>query len=214
MLSIKIKDESLQLLPQRALFRPSNSTLYIADTHWGKDETFRAHYIPLPKGSLQESLNRLSEALTITSAHRLVILGDLLHTSHSLSLAVIEAIHYWRNHHHDLQIMLVEGNHDRGVAELPPEWRIDRCPNDNDDGIALRHKPSANPDTFSFCGHLHPTWTIRGLAKQEINVPCFLQTENNLIFPAFSLFSGSTVYTIQNIQHIYAIASTQVFKVR
>ncbi|MGB7340296.1 MAG: ligase-associated DNA damage response endonuclease PdeM [Phototrophicaceae bacterium] len=213
MLAITINSESLQLMPQRALFRPKNKTLYIADTHWGKDETFRAHHIPLPIGDLDENLSRLSFALNKTLAERLVILGDLLHTSHSLSRNIIQSIQIWRYTHVNLEILLIEGNHDSSVGELPPEWRIKRCSSFDDDGILLTHQPDINTDCFNFCGHLHPTWKIKGLGKQEVNLPCFLQIDQQVIFPAFSLFSGSSIYRIQDNQHVYALTDTQVFKI-
>lgn len=215
MFPITIQDESFQLLPHRALFRPQNNTLYIADTHWGKDETFRAHHIPLPQGGLDNSLNRLTDALTITSTNRLVILGDLLHTSHSLSPAVIQLVQNWRDKHHYLDISLIEGNHDKKIEHLPSDWNIKiHTSNLNDEGIILSHEPNYDMNDFVFCGHLHPTWTIIGTGKQKINLPCFLQTEKCLIFPAFSYFSGSTVYKNFNIEHVYVTTENKVFKIK
>ena len=215
MLSLTINDEVCQLLPQRALFRPKNKSLYVADTHWGKDETFRAHHIPLPEGGLNENLSRLSSALNITSAERLVILGDLVHSSHSLTSSVVKDIATWRKTYANLEVQLIEGNHDRGVGALPSEWRVKTySSNFDDEGIFLSHKPLLDVNYFSFCGHLHPTWTIRGQGKQQVNLPCFLQTNMSLIFPAFSLFSGSNAYQIHDIQHVYAITETQVLKIK
>lgn len=210
-MKITIHGEALTLLPQRALFRPKNRTLYIADTHWGKSATFRAHYIPLPEGLLADDLRRLSAALERTSAERLIILGDLTHTQHSLDPAVIETVQVWRENHAGLSIQLVAGNHDRHTKILPERWNIDVLDAQVEDGgFILAHKPHEVAEGFVFCGHLHPTWTLYGRGKQQMNVPCFIETSHQLIFPAFSRFTGSTTYQFKQMQHVYGITATQV----
>jgi DNA ligase-associated metallophosphoesterase len=203
--------EPLHLLPQRGVYRPSNDTLYITDTHWGKDATFRAHRIPLPEGTLHSDLTRLSNALHQTHAKRLVILGDLIHTEHSYTDSTIESVSHWRGSHPNLTIELITGNHDRGNP--PPEWKIIPLgANAADNGFFLSHQPQ--DISYNLCGHLHPAWTVRGKGRQEVRLPCFLETSTSLILPAFSEFTGTIHQLPDAIHHVYAVTSASVFQVK
>jgi len=42
-----VRGEELLLLPQRALWWPAQKTLLVADLHFGKAATLRAHGIPV-----------------------------------------------------------------------------------------------------------------------------------------------------------------------
>jgi metallophosphoesterase superfamily enzyme len=48
------------LLPGRAAFLPASATLLVADLHLGKAATFRQAGIPVPEGSAQADLARLT----------------------------------------------------------------------------------------------------------------------------------------------------------
>ena len=50
----------LHLLPERAVWWPQGRTLFIADLHMGKGATYRALGQPVPGGTTQETLDRLS----------------------------------------------------------------------------------------------------------------------------------------------------------
>src|SRR5215213_2758960 len=76
---IEFANESLHLLPDRAVYWPARSTLLVADVHFGKCATFRSLGVPVPAGSTQKDLARLTKLIELTSARRLVILGDLVH---------------------------------------------------------------------------------------------------------------------------------------
>ncbi len=77
--TVEIVGEKIALLPERALYRPVDRTLIVADPHWGKGAAFRAGAVPIPGADLHADLERLSRALERVSATRLVVLGDLLH---------------------------------------------------------------------------------------------------------------------------------------
>jgi uncharacterized protein len=215
MLDAKFGGELLQLLPQRGVYRPSNSTLYIADTHWGKDASFRALHVPLPTGGLQDDLKRLSEALEITGAERLVVLGDLTHSHHSFSEQTVARVAAWRMAHGECAVQLVVGNHDREVENLPVTWAIETlAPPHNDDGFLLTHFPEEHPNAFVLCGHLHPLWCLVGRGKQSLRLPCFIQTKGMLILPAFSTFTGATANHLHGVRRVYGITGEHVLQVR
>src|SRR5690606_27127945 len=75
---VTVAEQSLHLLPERAVLWEEANTLIVADTHWGKAATFRAAGLPVPSGTAAEGLERLSSALKRSGANRLVFLGDLL----------------------------------------------------------------------------------------------------------------------------------------
>src|SRR3954462_2682161 len=110
---IEFANESLHLLPDRAVYWPARSTLLVADVHFGKCATFRSLGVPVPAGGTQKDLLRLTRLLEQTNARRLVILGDLVHARAGRSPEITDAIAAWRGTHLQLRIMLVRGNHDR-----------------------------------------------------------------------------------------------------
>src|SRR4051812_22917577 len=97
--SLDLAGEQVALLPERAIFWPRQSTLFIADTHWGKDATFRANGMAVPGGILEADLERLTAVLTQTAAQRLIILGDLLHAKKGRAVSAFAAVAAWREQH-------------------------------------------------------------------------------------------------------------------
>ncbi|MDP3286967.1 MAG: DEAD/DEAH box helicase, partial [Methyloversatilis sp.] len=60
MLQLDIAGESMTLLAERALWWPAQSTLLIADAHFGKGVTFRARGVAVPSGTSDDTLDRLA----------------------------------------------------------------------------------------------------------------------------------------------------------
>ena len=65
---IDVAGQELILMPERAAFWERTQTLFIADAHWGKAATFRAHAIPIPMGTTTADLARLTSSLSDDSA--------------------------------------------------------------------------------------------------------------------------------------------------
>ncbi|MEO8270872.1 MAG: phosphoesterase, partial [Aureliella sp.] len=68
-----------RLLADRGLYWPKAETLFIADTHFGKEATFRALGVPVPVGSTAGTLGKIVKMLRDNNARRLCILGDMFH---------------------------------------------------------------------------------------------------------------------------------------
>ncbi len=214
MLTLDLADEWVTLLPHRALYRPRVATLYVADTHWGKTATFRARGIPLPDGDLEADLGRLSDALHLTGARRLVVLGDLTHAQVGLTPSVIATVTAWREAHAQIEIDLVPGNHDR-AGGLPAVWRVNwRGTEVEDAGWRLAHDPVDTGEGFGLHGHLHPAWPLNGKGRQQLTLPCFLQRSRSLVLPAFASFSGRSVTSVDDLEAVYVVSPTQVVRVR
>jgi metallophosphoesterase superfamily enzyme len=114
--SLYIGGEHLRLLPERALLWSREATLLLADLHLGKDELFRRSGIPVPAGTGQADLDRLTRLIQRHSIRRLVLLGDFVHAPPARGSAFLQQFAQWRAAHRALEFNVVAGNHDKRVA--------------------------------------------------------------------------------------------------
>lgn len=192
-------------LPQRGLFWPAQQALLVADLHWGKDSTFRAHGIPVSRGLLSDELERLIQLCRSTNAQHLWVLGDLCHSRDGLDDQVCGLIHEACQ---DLPPRaLIEGNHDRHLQRQVEAWGFDWWPEPTQiDGVALNHHPLPG-----IHGHLHPTfWVKRG--RERVRLPCFHYNQERLVLPAFTGFSNGVVMPQGANDKAIVIAGTQLFR--
>lgn len=202
----------MELLPERGLYWPERGLLAVADLHWGKSESFQQHGIPLPTGVLEDDLERLSRALRTTGARRLLLVGDLIHSRRGITAAVRERIATWRAGH-DVEMVLVRGNHDRHLKTLPPEWRLDVLETHTDEGpFRFAHHPEPATGRYSWAGHLHPVVRLSSGADR-LRLPCFHLGPSVGILPAFSAFTGGVDMTRRAGERIFAIAGEAVVEV-
>ena len=233
-------------------------TLILSDTHFGKAETFQEHGIPVPTDYTERDLDRLRQLVCTHDARRIIILGDLFHSTRNSSWdRVLAGFQSMKK----TELMLVMGNHDiihrsdyesigfRCVSRMscgpfllqhhPPghlvnDESFDQTMTQDDDKPDspmtrydkkngsyitqdvkkpgtfmtrhdeipekyLRHPDSESaPGTsspFFICGHIHPSFRIRGTARQRITVPCFWLRPGCLVLPAFGSFTGSHAVT-------------------
>ena len=216
-LSITYGEEALVLLPARAVWWPAQRTILIADTHFGKEATFRAAAIPVPDQTT-ELLQRISSILSVTSAVRLIILGDLIHARRGRCSATFRLIADWRQaHRKTLEVMLVRGNHDLAAGDPPEDWHI-RCVSDPESlgPFALAHVPPAAAGGLKhpvLAGHLHPVVRLSGPARVSLRLPCFLLRPHVLVLPAFSDFVDGKVPQIEPDDRVFAVADQRVLEV-
>lgn len=184
--------EALTLLPERALWWAAESTLFIADPHFGKAAAFRFAGIPVPETAHEDDLERLSQVLTHTSARRLVILGDFLHARTGRNEAMFAALSAWREGHAELEIVLVEGNHDRSSGALPEELRIVCVKGPWRLGpFHCRHEPEEDAEAVVLAGHIHPSYGLSDRIRSSVRAPCFHFSARVALLPAFGSFTGT-----------------------
>lgn len=189
---IDVAGERLVLLPEMAVWWPRRETVLIADTHFGKAATFRAHGIPVGDESLDHDLNRLSRVVSETGCERLVILGDLLHARQGRSPVTLNRVTEWRRRHRELSIELIKGNHDRAAGPPVEEWDFGLLPDGFEDGeFVYRHHPKPAAAGFVLAGHLHPKVILPMGAGAMIKLPCFWVREGLMVLPAFGSFIDS-----------------------
>jgi metallophosphoesterase superfamily enzyme len=91
--------------------------------------------------------------------------------------------------HSGLRVSLVLGNHDRHLPiDFHPQLEMVKEKSVGD--IRLVHEPSSAAQHPSISGHIHPTFYLRGKAKQGLKFPCFYLQERQIILPAFGRFTG------------------------
>jgi DNA ligase-associated metallophosphoesterase len=186
--SLVLCDETLTLLPQRAVWWEQRRTLFVSDLHLGKEATFRAAGMPVPDQT-EQLLRRLSWLVDEYSPTRLVVLGDLIHSRRGRCETTFELMTTWRRLYREVTVELIRGNHDRSAGDPPPDWQF-VCHADPHlcKPFALRHKPMAVPDHVVLAGHLHPTVRLTGRGRDSMKLPAFILRDQVLILPAFSEF--------------------------
>ncbi|MGM0557729.1 MAG: ligase-associated DNA damage response endonuclease PdeM [Myxococcota bacterium] len=209
---LEIRGHRFHLLPERAVWWPSESALFVADLHWGKDETFRQRGVPLPAGQLGHELARLRRVLERTGAEKLYVLGDLIHGRQGITPGVRDRIATWRTSIY-VEMILVRGNHDRHLPQLPESWHIDSHLEPLRVGeFALAHHPEPVTDGFAWAGHLHPTVELES-RSDKLRLPCFHIRKNVGVLPAFTAFSAGPRVKRQPADRIFTIAEEHVVEV-
>jgi DNA ligase-associated metallophosphoesterase len=212
--AVEVAGERLHLLGERAVWWERAGTLVVADLHWGKAATFRASGIPIPAGTTEADLGRLSAAVTRTAARRLVILGDLFHARAGRVPRTLGTIAAWRAAHPNLEVLLVRGNHDRHAGDPPAEFGFDVVNGPHPLGpFVLRHEPAPSPDGYVLAGHLHPGVRLHGPGRQSVRLPCFAFGRSVALLPAFSEFTGTAEREPRDGDRVYIIAGDEVFRV-
>ncbi len=189
-------DADIVLLAGRAAFLPKTSTVVCSDIHLGKAATFRHAGMPIPEGSAQQDLKRLSQIIQFCKAQRLVITGDLFHARSGCTAQVLDEFRSFCEQH-DTQVTLVVGNHDQSLGKRfrPYEVGIERCEKEIiEPPFRFVHNQPLDHDAetmhFTIAGHIHPTITIKGPSGDRITCRCFVATDIALILPAFGSFTG------------------------
>jgi len=188
------------LLPGRAAFLPKTSTIVCSDVHLGKAATFRHAGMPIPEGSAQHDLKRLSNIIQFCNAQRLVITGDLFHARSGCTPQVLDEFSSFCEQarvSHDTQVILVVGNHEQSLGKRfrPHEIGIDRCEKEIiEPPFRFVHNQPIDHDEeamhFTIAGHIHPTITIKSPSGDRMTCRCFVATNTALVLPAFGSFTG------------------------
>ncbi len=212
-LQIDLHNESLILLPERAIYWPRLNTLFVADAHWGKAAAFRAAAMAIPESS-EDDRARLDQIIARTNARQLILLGDLLHTKASRAQSTIETFSAWRATHPNLEIVLVRGNHDERAGDPPSEWRM-TCVDAPHliAPFALQHHPTPSPEGYTLAGHLHPGAVLNGAGRQTIKLPCFWFGAHVAVLPAFGSFTGTAAIRPRLGDRVFVVAGDEVIGV-
>lgn len=212
-LSVSLEGIELVLLPKRGLYWPEQQTLFIADTHLGKEATFRSQGVPVPRGSTQGTLSSISQMVQENQATRLILLGDMFHARSSISEDIQRLLDDFFVKHSQLRFTLVLGNHDRHLRTLPPNWPIEIVASGSQCGrISISHipqEPSQGSDLL-LCGHIHPAYRMSSRFESVGKLPCFWLTQRQLVLPAIGEFTGTQTVKAKSSDRIWVIADEQI----
>lgn len=211
-LAIDYAGHTVWLLPEHALWWPAQRVLFIADLHLGKAATYRALGQPVPSGTTQENLRRLSQLLLHYQPEQLVFLGDFLHAAQARTLSVLQALTAWRASLASLHCVLVRGNHDSRAGDPPPALGFEVVNEPYLLGpFAACHHPQTHTTHAVIAGHLHPALRLRGPARDRLRLPCFCFKDRQAILPAFGEFTGGWLVTPQAGLRLYAVGGQAVW---
>ena len=213
-----IQKNTFWVSSDRCLYWEEKNTLIASDVHLGKTGHFRKSGIGVPQGVYKDDLQRLMAQLYFFKADKLIIVGDLTHSTINKELDLFKK---WRNDFTSLHIDLVKGNHDiladtwyseNSILVSAEELIID--------GFCFRHEQHPNKKisdcptaTYTFSGHVHPGITLRGRGRQSMRLPCFYFTPAHCILPAFSRFTGTYSVEPKEGEIVYAIAENQLVRI-
>ncbi|MFN0128455.1 MAG: ligase-associated DNA damage response endonuclease PdeM [Verrucomicrobiales bacterium] len=223
-IGLRLGGQSLELLPERAVFWRDREVVLVADCHFGKASSFRQHGVAVPEGDTSEDLARLDRVIARTGARQLVVVGDFFHSPHGYGPEVVQALLDWRRRRSELCVALVPGNHDRALHRLPAGLALEIAPEPYElDGLTFIHDPgqaaihggeSASGERNYVCGHVHPAVRLGDGRVRGMRAPCFwLKAGSTLVLPSFGSFTGHAVITPRDGDRVFALAGAQVVEV-
>jgi DNA ligase-associated metallophosphoesterase len=207
-------DSRWRALPQRVALWLERRWLVVADAHFGKAATFRARGVPVPQGTTQANLARLTELIQRERLRRIVFIGDLLHAREAQGAETMQQLARWREQHAHLPVTLVEGNHDRAAGVLPADLHIELVAEPwTVQGIAFCHQPQRRDGFAVVAGHLHPCIRLNGAANDSLRTPCFWQRDGVLTLPAFGEFTGGASIAREPGDRVLAVADDRLIEI-
>ncbi len=214
-----IAGQTLHLLPERAVFWAEERMLLVADAHFGKAATFRAHGVPVPHGTTADNLERLDALIARWRVENIVFLGDFLHAREAQGTRTVDAIAAWRARHGGVTMTLVRGNHDARAGDPPSRLGIDVVDESWTIGpFSMRHHPTACEHGYVLAGHLHPGYRLVGRAGDGLRLPCFWfgdEAGSRVgVLPAFGAFTGTWIVDALPDDRVFVVAPDAVHAVR
>ncbi len=202
------------MLSNKTMFWPSQQAILLADTHFGKAATFRNEGIPVPAGTTDVMLQKISDTIEKTQAQSVYFLGDFCHSFSRYEKDFVSELTNWREKHQHIDMTLILGNHDLGQRTLfhKLEFTVVEEPL-LVGGVALCHYPETvvPQDTYKLAGHIHPSVSLVGGVDSLTKIPCFHFNETVGVLPAFGEFTGTHRIKPEPSDHVFAVADDQVF---
>ena len=206
---IHIHDNHFDLHPSGALYWVEKKTLMLADVHLGKVAHFRKNGIAVPREAEGAFYKKITLLFNEFEVKRLLFLGDLFHSFQNNEWHLFSA---WVKKQQST-LILIEGNHDVIPARKFEQLGMTITSNLSEDTFYFSHFPSEKEEYFVFCGHVHPGVKLKGAGLQQLKMPCFYQSQNQLILPAFGAFTGLHILTPKESDRIYVTSGKEVMEI-
>ncbi len=208
-MTIDIGGEELVLLYQKALYKPDEKLLVIADVHLGKATHFRKHGIAIPAQAQQGDYDNLRSILNEVQPEKVYFLGDLFHSDFNGDWHLFcDLIKEYPN----IQFTLVKGNHDLINKQMFEEVCIAVEDIIEDGPLVYTHAPlkEVPEGKVNIVGHIHPGVVLSGMGRQSVKLPCFYREEQLFILPAFGVLTGLYSMDVRQANAIYLVLSDSV----
>lgn len=201
------------LLPEKAMYWPDKEMLILADPHLGKVSHFRKAGIGVPLDAKNENWRTLNDLIESYRPKQVYFLGDLFHSSYNNEW---EELNEFMDVYLDIEFHLVLGNHDILDESVYRKSRLKITKRSLHDKFLFTHHPLEEPEEslFNFCGHIHPSVRLTGKGRQSVKLSCFYFTKQQLILPAFGVFTGTKNLEIEKASRIYGIGEGQILKIK
>ncbi len=183
---IQFAGELLLLNNRRSIYWPVEQMLIFSDLHLGKSAHFRQNGIAVPREFIQKDLNTLKELILNYDTKVITIVGDFFHAGINSDT---ELFTQWIQDFPDLQWNIIKGNHDKSVNNNHTELPFQISDSLSIGPITFVHHPEEGQN-FTISGHIHPGVKLRASYGKALKIACFLVSENQIILPAFSRFTG------------------------
>lgn len=211
-IEFNFKNQTLLLLPQKAIFWKDRKMLIIADVHLGKTAHFRKAGIAVPAQLAAQDLATLSALIDKHQPETLIFLGDLFHSDknndwHEFAL--------WRKKYAKRSMVLIKGNHDIiweedflnldiSVQEemLIHPFRLAHHP--------LKAEEIEKQKAYTLCGHIHPGVHLRGKGRDTVTLSCFSFGPFQAILPSFGKFTGRVAICHQETDRVFGILNDKI----
>ena len=191
MVPFSFAGEEWLLSADRALFRPRDSALLIADLHLEKASFYARFGQMLPPYDSRATLERVALAIRETGARRVFCLGDNFHDNHGPErlephaggmLAALTCAVDW---------VWITGNHDAQAEAVAGGAMIDEI---EVGGVILRHSAKPGETRPELSGHWHPRLHLNVRGRRIVR-PCLVasagaKTGQRMILPAFGALTG------------------------
>lgn len=206
-----IFDQHVVLTTERTIYWEEEKALILSDLHLGKTGHFRKSGIAVPGKVNTDDLHRLFSQIQFFKPEKLIIVGDLFHSTENKQLTLFQK---WRADHNQIDFILVKGNHDilpenwyrqSGIDVKTGKWQLGPFSFIHD-----RDELELTGDDYVFSGHIHPSVQISGKGRQSLRLPCFLFRPKEAILPAFGSFTGSYNLEPTKKDTVFLITSSEI----
>lgn len=210
--SFNFLDQTLLLLPEKAIYWQEEKTLIIADIHLGKVGHFRKAGIGIPKQIEQEDLALISDLIDEYKPGKIIFLGDLFHSDMNNDW---DWLVMWRSMFKKIDMILVVGNHDILNKKFYADLNFELYDILSIGPFLFSHEPLKSKDLpdsdeYVICGHIHPGVTLKGGGRQMLTLPCFHFGAKQAIIPAFGKFTGKVCVKNVKGDKVFAVLKNKV----
>ena len=208
MKQLVIAQHHFLLHPSGGIFWEETQTWLLADVHLGKVAHFRKNGVAVPRQAEGAFYSKMEKLFQTASPKRIVFLGDLFHSYQNNEWHLFEA---WTKQQ-QAQLVLVTGNHD-----VIPAWKFKQLGLEvveqlQEGPFYFSHFPTKKENQFVFCGHVHPGVKLKGSGLQQLKLPCFFHSPQQLILPAFGAFTGLHLIAPKEGDRVYVTSGKEVLE--